>query len=76
MALHQSDAAAGVLYTSFNQDGSCIIMGTSEGIRIYSINSHRIVNDDRVGAVCVAEMLFNTCLVGYVGAGACNSGDA
>lgn len=63
-------SAHGLLHASFNQDGSCIIVAGAEGISIYSVDAHKVVNTYRTaGAVALAEMLFNTCLVGYVGAG-------
>lgn len=59
----------GLLHISFNQDNSCISIGTSEGIRIYHIETHQTCYRDDIGAVGVAEMLFCTSLLAFVGAG-------
>uniref|UniRef100_A0A383W1Z6 Anaphase-promoting complex subunit 4 WD40 domain-containing protein n=1 Tax=Tetradesmus obliquus TaxID=3088 RepID=A0A383W1Z6_TETOB len=59
----------GLIHIAFNQDNSCICIGTSEGIRIYHIETHQICYRDDIGAVGIAEMLFCTSLLVYVGAG-------
>eukprot|EP00879_Flechtneria_rotunda_P031277 GHRR01034153.1.p1 GENE.GHRR01034153.1~~GHRR01034153.1.p1 ORF type:complete len:216 (+),score=52.76 GHRR01034153.1:491-1138(+) len=59
----------GLLHIAFNQDSTCIAIGTSEGIRIYHIETHQICYKDDIGAVGIVEMLFCTSLLAYVGAG-------
>lgn len=41
----------GLLHISFNQENSCIAIGTSEGIRIYHIDTHQVCYRDDIGAV-------------------------
>lgn len=48
---------AGLLHIAFNQDNSCICIGTSEGIRIYHIDTHQICYRDDIGAVGYATDL-------------------
>jgi len=59
----------GLLYVNFNQDGSCVALGTQEGIKIFNVETHKICYNFPVGAVSTVEMLFCTSLVGFVGAG-------
>lgn len=47
---------AGLLHIAFNQDNSCIAIGTSEGIRIYHIDTHQICYRDDIGAVGCAQL--------------------
>ena len=49
----------GLLHIAFNQDNSCIAIGSSEGIRIYHIDTHQICYRDDIGAVgCVERIVF------------------
>ena len=59
----------GLLYLSFNQDVTCISLADYKGIKIYSLDSHKICYLADVGAVSIAEMLFCTSLMAFVGAG-------
>ncbi|KAF8066255.1 ATG18B [Scenedesmus sp. PABB004] len=59
----------GLLSLSFNQDASCLAVGTAEGIRVYHVETHQTCFRDDIGAVGIAEMLFCTSLLAYVGAG-------
>lgn len=38
-------------YVAFNQEGTCITVATSAGIRIYSIDAHQICYKYDVGSV-------------------------
>lgn len=42
---------SGLLHLAFNQDNSCIAVGTSEGIKIYNIDTHQICFKNNIGAV-------------------------
>ncbi|GAX73703.1 hypothetical protein CEUSTIGMA_g1155.t1 [Chlamydomonas eustigma] len=59
----------GILFISFNQDGSCIALGTQHGIKIYSRHTHSVCYEHLPGAIGVVEMLFCSSIVAYVGAG-------
>ncbi|GMH32741.1 hypothetical protein BSKO_00575 [Bryopsis sp. KO-2023] len=63
------DRDAGILSLSFNQDRSCIAIATLHGVRIFSIDMHKTLYTDNIGAVSIAEMLFCTNLLAFVGAG-------
>jgi hypothetical protein len=41
----------GLLHVAFNQDSSCIAVGTAEGIRIFHVDTHQICYKDDIGAV-------------------------
>lgn len=41
----------GLNCVAFNQDASCIVVATSEGVRIYSVDTHQICYRYNVGAV-------------------------
>ncbi|KAI8477507.1 MAG: WD40-repeat-containing domain protein [Monoraphidium minutum] len=69
MALACTGNQQGLLYLSLNQDNTCLALATREGLRIYSIDTHQVVYRNSVGALGLAEMLFCTSLVAYVGAG-------
>lgn len=46
-----SQPKSGVLHIAFNQDSSCIALGTVDGIRIYHLDTHQICYRDDIGAV-------------------------
>ena len=43
--------ASGVLYLSFNQDCTCLAIADFRGIKIYSLESHKICYSYDIGAV-------------------------
>lgn len=69
MPLHKPPSAKGILYLAFNQDNTCISIADYKGIKIYSLETHKVLYQSDLGAVSIAEMLFCTSLMAYVGAG-------
>ena len=99
MPLHRAPSAKGILYLAFNQDNTCISIADYKGIKIYSLDTHKVLYQSDLGAVryarvsaklvqlltspwlmvgpglilcnfcSIAEMLFCTSLMAYVGAG-------
>lgn len=57
-------------FVTFNQDYSCLAVGTHNGYRIYSCNPFNKVyssdDKDKVGDVSIIEMLYSTSLVALV----------
>jgi autophagy-related protein 18 len=43
--------SAGLVCLSFNQDSSCIALGTTDGIRIYNIDTHQTCYRIDIGAI-------------------------
>ncbi|GIL62563.1 hypothetical protein Vafri_16758 [Volvox africanus] len=68
MAL-SSCGKSGVLHISFNQDCTCVALGSQQGVHIYNVDTHKLCYRYAIGAVSIVEMLFCTSLVGFVGAG-------
>ncbi|GLI62273.1 hypothetical protein VaNZ11_004880 [Volvox africanus] len=60
---------SGVLHISFNQDCTCVALGSQQGVHIYNVDTHKLCYRYAIGAVSIVEMLFCTSLVGFVGAG-------
>ncbi|GFR50725.1 hypothetical protein Agub_g12982, partial [Astrephomene gubernaculifera] len=60
---------SGVLFVAFNQDCTCVALGSQQGVHIYNVHTHKLCYRYTIGAVSIVEMLFCTSLVGYVGAG-------
>jgi autophagy-related protein 18 len=58
-----------ILSVSFNQDASCISVGTQDGYRIFNCDPFHQHYQDTPGGVGIVEMLFCTSLVALVGAG-------
>lgn len=54
-------------YLSFNQDQSCLAVGTSEGFMIFGTDSFALRHHERCGAVSLLDMLFTTSLLALVG---------
>jgi len=55
---------------NFNQDNGCFIVSTSNGIRVF--NTHEFQSTffrDFEGGIQLAEMLFRTNIIGFVGTG-------
>lgn len=51
MPLHNPKSALGILYMNFNQDATCITLADSKGIKIYSIDTHKMCYSAELGAV-------------------------
>eukprot|EP00842_Homolaphlyctis_polyrhiza_P006559 jgi/Hompol1/6904/HPOL_002771-RA len=60
---------SGILFASFNQDYSCISVGTKTGYKIYNSDPFGKCYAKQDGGIGIAEMLFCTSLVALVGAG-------
>jgi len=59
----------GIQFVRFNQDGSCVALGTRTGIKVYSRHSHSLCYENPLGAVSIVEMLFCSSIVAFVGTG-------
>ncbi|KAH6576895.1 hypothetical protein BASA62_001144 [Batrachochytrium salamandrivorans] len=59
----------GVLFANFNQDYSCISVGTRTGYKIYNSDPFGKCYAKQDGGIGIVEMLFCTSLVALVGAG-------
>lgn len=58
------------MWVSFNQDGSCLVLGTPNGFRVYNCSPFgRFYASTDGGGIGCAEMLFATSLVAVTGAG-------
>ena len=60
----------GLLYLSFNQDQTCLVVGTETGFRVYDTNPfklryQRILN----GGIGIIEMMYKSNIFGLVGGG-------
>ena len=60
-----ADRATEVTFIGFNQDQSCIALGTRRGFRILSIDL-KVLQSEDCGRVAAVEMLFYTSLVALV----------
>ncbi|KAI8335605.1 WD40-repeat-containing domain protein [Blakeslea trispora] len=58
-----------ILFLNFNQDFSCISIGTEKGYRIYNCEPFGKCYSKTAGGTGIVEMLFCTSLVALVGAG-------
>ncbi|CAO3599453.1 unnamed protein product [Absidia cylindrospora] len=58
-----------LLFLNFNQDFSCISVGTKRGYRIYNCDPFGKCYSKADGGTGIVEMLFCTSLVALVGAG-------
>jgi hypothetical protein len=43
--------ASGITYVAFNQDASCICVGTAEGVGVFSLETHKLCYRLPIGAV-------------------------
>ncbi|MEW5309428.1 MAG: hypothetical protein WDW38_001317 [Sanguina aurantia] len=68
-SVHSPTPGQGIMHVSFNQDCTCVALGSTEGVAIYNLESHLTCYKHAIGAVSIAEMLFCTSLVAFVGAG-------
>lgn len=63
---------AGILFLGFNQDQTCLAIGTCHGFILFSTESFALLHSEACGSVSIVEMLFRTSLVALVGSsGAC-----
>ncbi|EFA78943.1 autophagy protein 18 [Heterostelium album PN500] len=60
---------SGVLFANFNQDFTCISVGTPEGFKIFNSEPYQLCYSQSNGGVGLIEMLFSTSLVAIVGSG-------
>ena len=51
MPLHRPPSAKGILYLAFNQDNTCISIADDKGIKIYSLETHKVLYQSDLGAV-------------------------
>ncbi|TYZ64682.1 hypothetical protein PybrP1_006370 [[Pythium] brassicae (nom. inval.)] len=58
-----------LLFLSFNQDATCISVGTREGFGVFNCEPFGRCFHEPLGGIGVAEMLYCTSLVALVGAG-------
>ena len=59
-----------ILYLSFNQDQTCINMGTTEGFVIYSLDPFKIKYEHKFGkGIGIAEIYLTSNVIGLVGGG-------
>ncbi|AAS50247.1 AAL119Wp [Eremothecium gossypii ATCC 10895] len=56
-------------FINFNQTGTCISMGTSEGLKIFNCDPFGRFYSDEDGGCGIVEMLFSTSLLAVVGIG-------
>ncbi|KAJ3196440.1 autophagy protein [Irineochytrium annulatum] len=61
--------ADGLLFVNYNQDSTCISVGSRHGYRIYNVDPFGKCYGKLDGGIGVVEMLFCTSLVALVGAG-------
>ncbi|EQC41297.1 hypothetical protein SDRG_01272 [Saprolegnia diclina VS20] len=69
LGLKSTDPESQVLYVSFNQDATCISVGTRQGFFVYSCEPFGRSFHEASGGIGIAQMLFSTSLVVLVGAG-------
>ncbi|GAM17880.1 hypothetical protein SAMD00019534_010550, partial [Acytostelium subglobosum LB1] len=60
---------SGVLFVNFNQDFTCVAVGTPEGFKIFNSEPYNLCFSQSSGGVGLIEMLFSTSLVALVGSG-------
>lgn len=53
-------------FVTFNQDHSCLAVGTHNGYRIYNCDPFGKVYENKEGDVSIIEMLFSTSLVALI----------
>lgn len=53
-------------FVTFNQDHSCLAVGTHSGYRIYNCDPFGKVYENKEGDVSIVEMLFSTSLVALI----------
>lgn len=63
------DSAPVINFISFNQTGTCISIGTSEGFKIFNCDPFGKFYSEDSGGYAIVEMLFSTSLLAVVGIG-------
>lgn len=63
------DSLATINFINFNQTGTCISMGTSQGFEIYNCDPFGKFYSEESGGYGIVEMLFSTSLLAVVGIG-------
>ena len=58
-----------MLYCTFNQDSSCLAVGTKRGFRIYQCIPFELINWADIGPVSIIEMQFTSNILALVGQG-------
>ena len=58
-----------VLYYTFNQDSSCLAVGTKRGFRIYACNPFELIHFADIGPVTIIEMQYTSNILAIVGQG-------
>ena len=51
MPLYRPASAKGILYLAFNQDNTCISIADYKGVKIYSLETHKVLYQSDLGAV-------------------------
>mmetsp|Transcript_27298 Transcript_27298/g.72325 ORF Transcript_27298/g.72325 Transcript_27298/m.72325 type:complete len:542 (+) Transcript_27298:61-1686(+) len=67
------EAAPPISYLGFNQDQTCLAVGTWSGFKIFSTENFTLLHEEACGPVSLVEMLFRTSLLALVG---CSSAEA
>lgn len=58
--MYRPPSAKGILYLAFNQDNTCISIADYKGIKIYSLETHKVLYQSDLGAVryrCLSNLL-------------------
>lgn len=58
-----------VLYYSFNQDNTCLAVGTKRGFRIYQCHPFDLISWADIGPVSIVEMQYTSNILALVGVG-------
>jgi autophagy-related protein 18 len=65
-----------ISYLGFNQDQTCLAVGTPFGFSIFSTESLALLHEEACGPVALVEMLFRTSLVALVGGSSSQAPDS
>ena len=49
--MYRPASAKGILYLAFNQDNTCISIADYKGVKIYSLETHKVLYQSDLGAV-------------------------
>ncbi|KAI9366091.1 WD40-repeat-containing domain protein [Zopfochytrium polystomum] len=69
MNVVEKSSASPILFVNFNQDASCLSVGTRSGYKIFNCDPFGKFYSRTDGGIGIVEMLFCTSLVAVVGAG-------
>eukprot|EP00761_Pharyngomonas_kirbyi_P004473 gb/GECH01004478.1/.p1 GENE.gb/GECH01004478.1/~~gb/GECH01004478.1/.p1 ORF type:complete len:361 (+),score=87.83 gb/GECH01004478.1/:1-1083(+) len=69
MALSSNSSNERILSVNFNQDYTCLSVGTNEGLKIFTTEPFRKCFERKSGAMKHVSMLYSTSLLALVGAG-------